>query len=1092
MVLSMKRCVLFLSYLCFFSAWPALAQWQKPSFKRLSTNEGLSQSTIHGSLMDSQGFMWFCSNEGLNRYDGERFTIYKHDPADETSLGSNIVYDALEDKTGTLWIATNGGLDRFDRNRNNFSHYFPDHQLDVRDILQDTKKRIWLGTTTGLYLLMPQNKSFSLYKHNPHDKGSLSDNVILKLAEDQSGHLWIATQHGLNRFNPETKHCDHFFHDPQQPGSLPSSWIKTVFVDQKGTVWAGTLGGGIARYHPTDHSFTNFRHDPGDPTSIGHNDILSLMEDDQGDLWVGTENGGISVYHPATNRFTTFGFDPTNSKSLSNNSVYSLYKDRIGNIWAGTYSGGVNYLPKFGDKFRLYRNIPSQNSLSNNIVLDVEGGADGILWFGTDGGGLNRFDPKRGLFTAFKHETTNRNTPSSDYIITVVGIQNNLLALGYHRTGFDLFDTQKRIFTPYVPTKNNPNDLPTTSVNTLFRDKDTNLWLGSWGQGLYVYDRPSRHVTQYKHDPNDANSLCDDHLNAIYEDETGGIWLGTENGLDLFDRTARTFTHFRHDPRNNRTINSNTINCIVRARKGYVWIGTTGGLCLLDTKTRRMSTITEKDGLPNEVVNALIEDHRGNLWISTNKGICRYNPRLKTFRNYDISDGLQGNEFKVGSVFRTADGTIIFGGSDGFNTFHPDRIQDNPSIPPVYITDFQVFNRSVQIGDADSLLTKHITQTQAITLRHDQDVFSFEFAALNYTLPEKNQYAYKLEGFDKDWNYVGNKRNATYTNLDQGDYTFRVKASNNDGVWNEQGTAISITILPPYWETWWFKTLVVALIVGSAYTFYRVRTNVIKAQKWALEQIIEERTERLHQEQVLNRMKSQFVSTASHEFRTPLATIQSSVDLVGMYIDLPPERAKPQIQKHLSIVEKEIGKFSNLLDDILTIEKMNSGKVTFSPQLVDIGAICQDVITTHFSGRKDHRSVDISVTGTPRLLLLDEKLISQALVNLLSNAFKFSDTNPSLHLRFDEELLMIQVSDQGVGIPKQDLPHLFETFFRAGNVSTIQGTGLGLFIARQSVERHGGSIQVESLENEGSTFTITLPAAHNQAQPAPSLAPATS
>ncbi len=1072
----MKRLALLVASIYLLSTACLLAQWQTPAFTRLSTNEGLSQSHVRAILKDSKGFMWFATDEGLNRYDGYKFSIYKHAPENRSSIQHSLVYDILEDKTGTLWVGTSDGLDRFNRDKNNFFHYVIDHShLKILDIFQDSQQRMWLGTPNGLYLVNTKTNAYTAYRHDSQNETSLSDNFVTKITEDKAGNLWVATQNGLNRFDTKRKQFKRYLHNPANPATISSNWVRVVCLDKQGFIWAGSLGGGISRYNPADNTFSNFLHRPTDPNSLCHNDILDIMDDHQGNLWVGTENGGISIYNQVAGRFTTIRYNIADKTSLSNNSVYCLYKDDISNIWVGTYSGGANFLPKFGAKFRTYRSSPHQNSLSNDIVLTIKGDASGTIWLGTDGGGLNRFDRKTGLFSVFTHQGTVENSPGADYIISVVEVEKNLLALGCHRGGFDLYDTQKGIFTHYRPPNGIPDSLSTISVNVLATDRATNLWVGTWAYGLYFYNRSTKKLTHYTHVPGDSTTISSIDLNAILEDETGAIWVGTENGLDRLDRTTNRFAHFRHNPNDKHSISSNTINCLLDAGKGYMWVGTGGGLCLLNKKTGQFRVINEKNGLPNNVVNAIIYDTNGDLWISTNKGISRYTLRTKAIRNYGLSDGIQGNEFKVGSAYRATDGTLFFGGSEGFNTFHPDSIQDNIYIPPVYITDLQIFNRSVYAGDPNSPLTKDITQTHDLTLSHDQGVFSVEFAALNYTLPQKNQYAYKLEGFDNDWNYIGTRRSATYTNLDQGEYTFRVKASNNDGIWNEQGATLKFTILPPYWKTWWFRFVLTSLIFGSAYAFYRARINTIKAQKWALEQIVDERTERLQQEQVLNKLKSQFVSTASHEFRTPLATIQSSIDLVKMYLDLPSDRGKLNIDRHLTVIEKQISRFIELLDDILTIEKMNAGKVVFSPVPTDVEALCTSVVSTHFEHRADHRTVDLRVVGQPRPLVVDEKVLSQALINLLTNAFKFSATNPVLALAFDEGSLAISVTDEGIGIPEADIPHLFETFFRAGNASAIQGTGLGLFIIKQAVERHGGTVAVCSQENVGTTFTITLP-----------------
>ncbi len=481
--------------------------------------------------------------------------------------------------------------------------------------------------------------------------------------------------------------------------------------------------------------------------------------------------------------------------------------------------------------------------------MNIIGDGNGNVWIGTDGGGLNRFDPKTSTFRHYRHDVRNKNSPWGDYVLSMVEAEEGVLAIGYHAGGFDLFDTKNGKFIHHVPDEHNPNSLPAASVFVVFKDRDDDLWVGTWGDGLGLYNKVSKEFEWYRQNAT-GKKISNNFIHAIGQDQDGNLWIGTDAGADVLDKKTGRITHYQNDPNDKNSLSNNIINDIKNDRAGNLWLATGGGLNLFQKETKTFKNYSEKDGLPNNMIRALQEDHHGNLWISSNRGISKFDPITKQIRNYDISDGLQGNEFKSHSSFQAQDGSIFFGGSNGFNIIYPDSIKDNPFVPPVYFTDFQVFNKVVPIDSENSALRQHITETKEITLSHDQSVFTLEFAALNYTLPEKNMYAYRLKGFDKEWNYVGHKRTATYTNLDPGEYEFFVKGSNNDGLWNERPVSIKLTITPPYWLTWWFKVLVPIIAGGGIFLLVIARINRIKKQKEALEREVKQRTaEVIHQKE---------------------------------------------------------------------------------------------------------------------------------------------------------------------------------------------------------------------------------------------------
>lgn len=820
---------------------PLLAVWDHAEtgsvkFGHLTIGDGLSQSSVRDILQDSRGFLWFATVDGLNRYDGYTFDIIKPDPENPNSIASPFLRSLVEDEKGNLWIATNGeGFDRFNPATGQFKHYKHDPKNPnslsfnyVWKILLDNAGFIWLGTDGGgLNRFDPLTGTFIHFMPNPNNPESISHNRILAIDEDKNGILWIGTRGGgLNRLDPKTGTFSHYRYEPGNPDSLNDDYIWTVFADPQGGIWVGTLNGGVNKLDPETGKFIHYVNEPGNADSLANNEVHAIFRDRQGVLWVGS-NGGICKLNEEIGTFTCYTHNPNNPDSLNNNHILCGYEDLSGVLWFGTEVGGVNKLDRNQEHFRHYRKNPDQSSgmaLPDNRIWSIYEDKTGNLWIGTRDRGFARIDRQSGETVQYGGDTSDPANLRGRYVrcLYEAPTQPGILWVGVDGLGLIKFDMiSGKPVAQFRHRPDNPESLSSDRVYTVYEDKYGVLWIGTRFGGLNKMDRTTGTFIRYLPDEDRADSLSNDYIYDVLEDRQGEFWIGTfAGGLNRMDRKTGTFEAFRNEPGNTKTISSNCILCIHEDRSGNIWLGTGGGgLSGFIKESGTFKNYGIKDGLPNAVIYGILEDDHNNLWLSTNNGLCRFNMISRHIKNYTEREGLQSNEFNGGAYFRSPrSGEMFFGGINGFNAFFPDRIKDNGYVPPIVITAFRKFNRRVN-------LDRPITEVKEITLTHRDYVFSFEFAALDYTVPGKNKYMYKMEGLDEDWIPTAAwNRIATYTTLEPGTYTFHVKGSNNDGIWNESGKSIRVVITPPYWRTWWFSTLsgLVLLVVIAA--LYRRRT----------------------------------------------------------------------------------------------------------------------------------------------------------------------------------------------------------------------------------------------------------------------------
>jgi len=1104
--------------------WPKSLRAQKDNlhFERISLEHGLSQNTIYCILQDHKGFLWIGTQDGLNKYDGYDFKVYKHDPEARSSLSSSVITSIYEDHSNVLWIGTNsGGLNKFDREKETFTHYQNDPKDPkslsgnyVSSIYEDRSGGLWIGIRDGglnKLVWSDGHPTFSQYRNDPDDPNSLSHNYVSTMCEDQSGSLWIATYGGgLNMLvrgeNASTPaRFVQYKNAPHDSRSLSDNFLTSLYQDSasRNTLWIGTRNGLNKLVLNKDDGTPTFIHygkDPNDPKNLSHNSIWSIYADQNSAFWIGTA-AGLNKFIPSENdgaiaAFIHYENDPNVAGTLSDNNIRTIYEDRSGILWIGTWNGGLNKLARKQKTFVHFEHSANNlQSLSHNnvraIYADSRGGGS-VLWIGTRGGGLNRLDRKRETFKQYRFAANNPKSLSHDYVWSIFEDRAGTLWIGTYGGGLNKFDRAKETptgvaFTHYAYTPDNPDDLSHKNVTPIYEDRTGMLWIGTDGGGLNLFDREKEIFKHYKHDANDPNSLSHNGVWSIYEDREDMLWIGTSGGgLNKFDRATERFTHYKNDPNDPESLSNNYVFSIYEDSHngGMLWLGTWGGgLNRFDRQTGEFVRFREKDGLPNEVVYGILEDDHGNLWLSTNKGIARFNPQTGIFKNYNVLDGLQSNEFNAGAYHKSPAprDEMFFGGINGFNAFHPDSVKDNHYIPPLVITAFKKFDETIA-GD--------ISAAGEFELPYKDKYLTFEFVALDYTHPEKNQYAFMLEGFNNDWIYSGTRRFASYTNLDPGTYVFKVKGSNNDGVWNEQGLAVKITITPPLWKTWWAYALYVLITASLLYGVRRYELNRLRLKnQLQLEHVQAEKFKEL------DHLKSRFFANISHEFRTPLTLILGPLEQVSTKI------ADLGLKHQLHTAFNNGRRLLRLINQLLDLSKLEAGGMELKTSRGNLIAFLKGIVFTFESAAQQKQiTLEFQSVYDHLVAYYDVGKLEQVFYNLMANAIKFIPPNAGGKISVkavksqaslleklppNVECVRITFRDNGIGIPSELLPRIFGRFYRVERSRALdqEGTGLGLALAKEMVELHYGQISVSSEEGKGSAFIVTLPLGNAHLKP---------
>jgi signal transduction histidine kinase/ligand-binding sensor domain-containing protein/DNA-binding response OmpR family regulator len=1075
-------------WLALLAALPQLqAQPGRYQFMHVDVNQGLSHNEVLCFYKDRRGFLWIGTAFGLNRYDGYGFHVFQHDARDSTTISTNLVHRVVEVPGGLLGVVTADTFNLYDPAREKFetnaTAFFQTHRLPfnrLRDVVQDATGHFWfVHTSAGLVRYDTTTRQSLPLRHVPGDTSTLASDSVTSFLQDAAGRYWALHANGTLERIAITGNS---YRVDYRNKSLRGATLDYYMVaDAEGDLWifAQNEGRGVYHLQPATGALQHYTATGPEPR-LSNNLVRAITPDDQGRIWIGTDHGGINILDKKNRTVQIIVNQEDDPKSLRQNSINALYKDDQGIVWIGTYKRGISYyhpnllrFPRYGHTGNGPGALPYSDV--NRFVEDDLGN----LWIGTNGGGLIYFDRTNGSYTTYKNIPGNARSLSNNVIVSLCIDHRNVLWIGTYLGGLNSFDG--KTFTRYTHNPADPSSLAAASVWEIFEDSRQRLWIGTLNGGLDLLDTRTNTFAHYK--TSDPQAIHSDYIAAITEDREGNVWIGTSLGIDVLSRERGRFIHYESEKNNPLSLSNNNVYDIREDAAGRIWIGTAGGLNLYDKKAKTFRTFTGADGLPHNAVLTMLEDDQGHLWMSTPNGLSQLEIRQQpggkatyTFRNYGEAEGLQAKQFNENAALKTRRGELVFGGASGFNIFKPGQLGRNNTPPRVVLTDFQLFNKSIRPGegiDGNVLLPASITESQAIVLPHDKNVFSIEFAALNFFHPENNTYRYKLEGFDNDWLPAdGRARRVTFTNLDPGEYTFRVKAANNDGVWNEQGAQLKITVLPPFWKT---RTalLLYFLFVITALLITRKLIQQREKMKFMIQQERQEAM-RMHE---LDMMKIKFFTNVSHEFRTPLTLILTPLEKMLR------QSSEPAQQQQFQVIQRNARRLLSLVNQLLDFRKLEVQEVKFNPSEGDIVAFIRETVYSFsdLSEKKDIR-LDFHTDVAALETIFDQDKLEKILFNLLSNAFKFTPEHGAVTVTVSllptegGGQLTIRVQDTGIGIPVDKQEKIFERFFQHELPKSIvnQGSGIGLSITREFVKIHGGTISVHSDPGQGSTFTVTL------------------
>ena len=991
-----KRIIsIFLIFLCVVG----FSQSKELSFKNLGVKDGLSQSWITTICQDSLGFIWFGTNDGLNRYDGYGFEVFNHISGDSTSIVNNQVQCSYVDHNGAIWVGTISGFSKFIGQSNNFVNNKNWPRISI-NVIDGDKEFLYLGSVDGLFIY--NLKTEDIDEENSNKVNQLFTNSrINALCVDKQRNLWIGTGRGLFVLDFQTHRLEHVNETNVFPVTvgIDNQNIRSLAIDSENRIWAGTIESGLFLIEAKNNNFyvRNFAYADNRKNSIGEGSILALSEDGHGNIWVGVENSGLYILetkeiYKSNSNFNKYQNDPSDNRSISSNSVQSIFLDARKDMWVGTYGAGVNYINAEGARFRHFTKIPKEkNSLINKVVnkLYLEGNK---LWVGTEGG-ISVLNLQTQNYEHFVHEPSDKESLRTNAIWEIYRDSKNTLWAGTWAGGLNKLNPLSKKFTTFISDINDSNSINSDNVFSVLEDSKGTLWVGTMGGGPNIYNSENNSFKPFEFNLDHSNSSVY-WIRQIFESEDGSLWFSTPTHILLFDRTTKRTREFSQN-QSPGSFQGNGAHTIFEDSKGTIWFGTDAGLNYFDSTDSTFFCYKEKHGLPNNSIKSIQEDANGNFWMGTNNGLVKFRdaiskPTNPKFKIYDISDGLQGNEFNRRASTIGPDGMLYFGGINGVNIFHPDSIKDNTTIPQVVLTNLKILNREVGVNSEKSPLKEHISVSEKLVFTHDHSVLTFEFAALSYFASNKNQYAYMLEGFEDKWNYVGTQRSATYTNLDAGDYLFKVKAANNDGIWNERPRIISIKVLPPWWKSKLAFVMYILVFLSALYSFLK-----ISQLRYQERHVIKLERLKHDQEEQLVQQKLQFFTNISHEFRTPLMLISSPLEdiLKNSQHHLP-----RFMKEKFRIVYKNAERLNRLIEELMDFRKLQYKKLRMKVQRVEVTQFLANILD-YFAEEARSNKITLSLSADSNLdLYMDRRMMEKVLFNLISNAMKVTEAGGNIDL----------------------------------------------------------------------------------------------
>lgn len=1017
-------------------------------FNHFGLAEGLSNSTVFAINQDKDDNLWFATYDGVNRFNGYDFTVYRHDINDSTSIACDIARCIMVDEEKRLWIGTREGLSRYDSEQDKFINYYYQSgdgvNVPIACMASIGRNTLMLGTDNGILLFDVSGERFLT------DTLSSAIHRLRPTAMRRQGdRVFIGSRRGVFTYTPATGVYAKLFDTPAGVG------IHDILYRDSENIWAATEGGGLFLYSEKGQQLKQYLH-TGDERGPISNFVRSLALDKDNNLWIGTYNG-LNIYNEATDRFTSFSYSDVNETGLSQNSVRSIFCDSQGGVWLGTFWAGLNYYHSLNNRFRLMKHSPYINSISDNVVSCIVEDRDYNLWIGTNDGGLNFYDSHKRQFKKYGFQNPNSRIPSNDVKAVYVDPHSHLVYVGAHAGGLMVLNRRTGA-TEYYNKEN--GRLPSNNVYSIIPGKDNGLWIATL-DNLAYYDKADK---QFKVVSRDADGVkIPQSSRELYIDSKQRLWIGGERGMAVYNvrhDTLKAVAAFNPQLK----LKSAFTNCFFEASSGTVWVGTRNGLFAFSGDGMEPTVYTTAQGLPSNVILGILEDTYGRLWLSTNQGLSCLTPESGKFRNFSNLDGLQSNQFSTKSSCRRANGDMLFGGVNGISIFHPETLVDNPYSPDPVINHLYVFNQEVLPGDETGILEKRIRYTDKIVLSSEQNSFALSFVVSNYVSGSHNTFAYKLEGYDNKWHVQNDIRKVSYTNLPAGNYTFMVKAANNDGKWNGDPTTLKIRILPVWYQTWWAITLFV-LLVGLAILaierFFWIRKTM--QAELRMERLDKERLEEISQ------MKIRFYINISHELRTPLTLIVAPLQELL-------DRAKGHWEREqLSYIQRNTSRLLHLVNQQMDYRRAELGVFELRPSYANAYKNLLGIFLNYKNLAK-RKEIDYEFTTELQdaQMLFDENYLDLIVNNLLSNAFKYTRQGSiTLKLYRQDASLAIQVEDTGSGIAPERQQKVFERFYQAEGGH--EGSGIGLHLVQRLVDLHHGTISLQSEVGRGSVFTVLLP-----------------